>query len=207
MKQTLRMVCLLFLLTGQCFAQNSSKTSPARELGEAIIRKKELNKANHKIRPQNIYFRFLPENIIQHTYDSLFEVTHFPALDTGVVLVSSVELKLASFDTSIMDIMLFLYQENDRDTLMYTQRIDISQSAKQHKLKLYLDQPVRLSPDSFYLGYNFRLKHIPAPYYDYRLYATGALEGGSMLHLFPSGFKRYNMRLNVFWFDIAYYKP
>ena len=162
------LVCLRANLSAQALHSENTDMHTVK-LDEITVTGGELETVRHKVRSEHVYMGFTPDAL--RDYDSIFYLNRFPRVAETSIGVHSVDLKLASYDTSMFDIRFMFFQIVGTDTVRWIIPIDGSKiENKKYSLRV-TDYNVRLKPADFYVGYGFRLKKITEPI-KYRMYSS-----------------------------------
>jgi len=202
----LKSIALLCLAATSLPAIAQDKQVLTVDLNEVVVKNRGPQSADKRIKAQNVHFRF-QKGRTNYT-DSTGFITRFPAFDSVPIRLSSIELKLKPFDSSVLRVELMILQLNGTDTVLQQIPIAASEIDRHNKLKLYVaDYNILLQPAPLYLGYRFIGKQIPDQGYDYRVFCTDKGEG-AIIYMGAAGwtFTTGEHVPYIFPFRIAYFR-
>lgn len=145
---------------------------------EVVIKAEAIRtgKVNKRVRPKLIHwvldtplskYKTIPEN---------YMVTKFPSVDTVPIILTSIELRLKPYDSSIFSMNFVIFSICNGDTLFKTINLD-NYSIHRNKVVLNLENEyIVLCPYTFYMGYGRKVKRVTKTI-RYRMICTNIGEG------------------------------
>jgi hypothetical protein len=173
---------LLFIGFESASAQATGRSSKPRQvdLNEFTFNGNGLKKMRKKVRVDDTRMIFpIVEAGNPRPWDSSYWLTRFPAPTDKKILLTSVEGRIADFDTSNFDLYLAVIQLNGSDTVFREIPITLAPDEKRPKhwhLMPVRDSAIVLQPGPFFLGYGFHTKPVKESF-EYRLYAAHSSKG------------------------------